>query len=136
MDPCRLMRQLPPEFEIQTKEPSLKDSLVFKGSKECIFLNPPKSYTLSLTTAAFDAREFADGGRGTVTPVTVSGFPAFNLVISEDNGACFLGVDVADGQMLYMQWMYSKSAPKPPSAELCANVTRVGAGILKVLGVP
>lgn len=115
-------------------EPTLKDSLVFKGAKECLTSNPAKSSGLSLTTAAFSAEEFAAGGRGTVTPTTVSGFPAFTIVINESLGACFLGLDVAEKQMLYLQWSDSTPGAKKPSAELCANATNAGTAVLKVLG--
>lgn len=116
-------------------EPSLKDSLVFRGSKECIGgRSSGQAFAVSLTMPPVSTQEFAAGSMGAVGQATVGGFPAFTQTKGESLGACFIGIDVADKQMVFLQWSVTSSGPKPPSEELCAKLTKVGESVLKVLG--
>lgn len=82
----------------------------------------------------FDGEQFAATGRGEIARITIAGFPAFTQNLGDGNPACFAGVSVADGQMLYLQWLYNKSTGEPPTAVKCAEATKVMTAAMAVLG--
>jgi hypothetical protein len=135
-DGCKIIGQLPAnDFGIQGRNPQLLKSLSFNNASDCIVVAPDANLTLSVTTVTnVDAEEFASGAHGEVTRVTVAGFPAFTVTLPTYPASCFAGVNVSDGQMLYLQWRYSRSENIPAPTELCANAQRAATAAMKVLG--
>jgi hypothetical protein len=101
---------------------------------DCIVVAPAVNLTLGISVVTnVDAEEFASGARGAATRVTVAGFPAFTVTV-DGLPSCFTGVNVSDGQMLYLQWRYSSSTNIPSPAQLCENAQRVATAAMNVLG--
>jgi hypothetical protein len=135
-DGCKIMGQMPAaDFGYQGRTPTLVKSLAFPAAMDCIVVAPAANLALSITTLTnVDAEEFASGAHGEVTRVTLVGFPAFAVTVPDLPASCFTGVNVSDGQMLYLQWRYSRSENIPPTVQLCENAQRAATAAMKVLG--
>lgn len=135
VDACQVLAKLSGEFSTQGRTPSPAKSLGFPGNTECGVSYPDKGFTIGLTpVTTYDAEEFASMGRGQFQRITIAGFPAFTQNLGDANPACFAGVNVADGQMLYLQWLYNKSTGEPPTAAKCAEATKAMTAVMAVLG--
>lgn len=135
-DGCQILKQIPlTEFGLDAKEARLKGSLVFKGVQDCLLNGLGAANGLSVTAVPNVGMDrYLDTAGGTITRTTVAGFPAFQLTNGQAPAACFGGVDVADGQMLYVQFNYIKTTNQPPQAQLCESLQKVQAAAMKVLG--
>jgi hypothetical protein len=138
-DGCKIINGMPgQDFGWQGTTPDLQDSLTFPGMKDCIVDAPKAALTFGVETVTnTGVQDFTAGGsdaKRQITPITVAGFPAFILTTAGIKASCFAGVDVSDGQMLYMQWRYSTPDNIPAPAELCAKVTKAAEAAMKVLG--
>jgi hypothetical protein len=135
-DGCKIINAMPAaDFGYQGRTPALLKSVAFPGAMDCIVVAPAVALSLSITTLVnVDAEEFAKGAHGEVTRDTQAGFPAFTLTVPDYPASCFTGVNVSDGQMLYLQWRYSKLENVPPTAQVCENAHRATVAAMKVLG--
>jgi hypothetical protein len=135
VDACQILAKLPAEFGIQGLELHPDTSLGFPGNTECAVINRARAFTLGITpVTTFDGEQFAATGRGAIARITIAGFPAFTQNLGEGNPACFAGVSVADGQMLYLQWLYNKSTGEPPTEVKCAEAAKAMTAAMAVLG--
>jgi hypothetical protein len=135
-DGCKIMSQVQAEFGWQGAKLAPKPALAFPGMTQCIVLADNPSAGTITTVTNKDAEEFIHGGQSDeVQRITIAGFPAFTITPgSSVTAACFTGVNVADSQMLYIQWDYISTGQKPPVQEMCANATRLATAAMRVLG--
>jgi len=89
------------------------------------------SYGVGAAVITTEGIEMYDQGveSGKAATMVVGGFPA---VLSEFPGAlpaCFLGLDVADGQMIELQ----VDGSKLPMAELCARAAKIAEAVVQTI---
>jgi hypothetical protein len=135
-DGCKIMIQVQAEFGWQGAKLAPKPALAFPGMTQCIVLADNPSAGTITTVTNKDAEDFIHGGQSDeVQRITIAGFPAFTFApTSSVTATCFAGVNVADNQMLYIQWDYISTSQKPPVQEMCANATRLATASMRVLG--
>lgn len=132
-EPCTVLQNLAAEFGFQGKTPTPGRSAAFPGSAECIVINSAPVFGLAITHAVnVDTAEFGATANGKSSPLTVEGFPGF-LLEGQYGSECYVGLDVADKQMFYLQWSYNRPSGVPPMSELCANATKAATSAMKVL---
>jgi uncharacterized protein DUF3558 len=137
VDVCKLVASLPRgTFGLdQDRPPTGGDSMNFPGSQDC-FANGIEA-NLGLTiTAVVDqgAAEFAEGADAEVSESDVDGYPLYLLKPSMPH-SCFGALDVADGQMIYINYGLSTPGSEPitPQATLCSRVPQIAAAVLAKL---
>ncbi|MEV4311781.1 DUF3558 family protein [Actinocrispum sp. NPDC049592] len=135
-DSCKIMNGMSAaEFGWQGKKTIGKPSVAFASMTDCDVLVSGEfsAGVTAVTNVGVD--DFTRNGQAPgVTPVTIGGFPGFTfLAPSGAPGICFAGMDVADGQMLYVYWNSAKvAAERPADSEICTNAVKVAEGALKV----
>ncbi|MDQ3788265.1 MAG: DUF3558 domain-containing protein [Actinomycetota bacterium] len=137
VDVCELVASLPlGTFGLDDdRPPTGGDSTFFPGSKDC-FANGIEA-NLGLTiTAVVDqgAKEYAEGSGAETTETDVEGFPLY-VVKAPNPDSCFGMLDVADGQMLYINYGLSTPGTEPatPQDTLCTRVPQIAAAALAEL---
>lgn len=137
LDVCDLVASLPRgTFGLdQDRPPTGGDSMNFPGSKDC-FANGIEANLGLTVTAVVDqgAAEFADFADAEVSESDVDGYPLYLLKPSMPH-SCFGALDVADGQMIYLNYGLSApgSEPVTPQATLCARVPQIAAAVVAKL---
>lgn len=137
LDVCDLVASLPRgTFGLdQDRPPTGGDSMNFPGSKDC-FANGIEANLGLTVTAVVDqgAAEFADFADAEVSESDVDGYPLYLLKPSMPH-SCFGALDVADGQMIYLNYGLSAPGGEPvtPQATLCARVPQIAATVVAKL---
>ncbi len=136
VDICGLVTSLPlPTFGLDQRPPTGGESTSFPGSQDC-FANGIQA-NLGLTLVAVvdqGAAEYVDGANAEVTETEVDGFPLYVLKPPVPD-SCFGALDVADGQMLYVNYGLSAPGTQPmtPQATLCERVPQIAAAAITLL---
>ncbi|MFC4858865.1 DUF3558 family protein [Actinophytocola glycyrrhizae] len=119
----------------QDRPPTGGDSTSFPGSRDCFANGIGANLGLTLV-AVLDqgAAEYVEGADAEVTESEVDGFPLHVLKPTAPD-SCFGAVDVADGQMLFVNYGLSAPGTEPvtPQATLCERVPRIAAAALAEL---
>lgn len=136
VDVCGLVASLPlATFGLDQRPPTGGESSRFPGSQDC-FANGIEA-NLGLTLAAVvdqGATEYIDGANAEVSETEVDGFPLYVLKPRTPD-SCFGALDVADGQMLYVNYGLSAPGAEPvtPQETLCERVPQIAAAALAEL---
>lgn len=137
VDVCELVASLPlATFGLdEDRPPTGGDSTFFPGSKDC-FANGVEANLGLMLTAVVDqgAKEYAESSGAESSETEVRGFPLY-VVKSPNPDSCFGLLDVADGQMLYINYGLSTPGTEPvtPQDTLCARVPRIADAALAEL---
>ena len=101
VDPCALLPEA--DYEAYYLDEPGKPEQGDRGEDQCIWFGDVGYMGLSLVT--FEGVEAQEDRYGQMEPTEpIDGFPAFTLTLPEDEeNACFVLVDVADGQNLKVQ---------------------------------
>jgi hypothetical protein len=137
VDPCKLVASLPlGTFGLdQNRPPTGGDSTFFPGSKDCFANGIEANLGLTLTAVVDQgAKEYAEGAGAETTETDVQGFPLYVLK-GPTPDSCFGLLDVADGQMLYINYGLSApgSEPVTPQETLCTRVPQIAEAALAKL---
>ncbi|GAB1512241.1 DUF3558 family protein [Actinophytocola sp. KF-1] len=135
VDVCELVSSLPlGTFGLdQDRPPTGGDSTFFPGSKDCFANGIDANLGLTLTAVVDQgAAEYAEGTDNSETDV--DGFPLY-VVKPPNPDSCFGLLDVADGQMLYINYGLSApgSEPVTPQDTLCTRVPQIAKAVLAKL---
>lgn len=137
LDVCELVTSLPmATFGLDQDRPPIgEDSMNFPGSKECFANGIDKNLALKITAVVDQgASEFAEFADAEVSESDVDGFPLYLLKPSMAH-SCFGALDVADGQMIYLNYGLSAPGSEPitPQATLCSRVPQIAAAVVAKL---
>lgn len=137
VDVCELVSALPlASFGLdQDRPPTGGDSTLFPGSKDCFANGIDANLALTVTAVVdWGAAEYAEGANADVSATEVDGFPLRVLKPTAPD-SCFGALDVADGQMLLVNYGLSApgSEPVTPQATLCERVPQIAAAALAKL---
>lgn len=117
IDPCALIPQSDyPDYYME--EPG-KPKKSAKGAPECIWTGTRVGY-FSVTLVMYEGVDALQESRlGEAEPAEpIAEFPTYSVVLPDDENACFVAVDVAEGQYLITQvGMDNKLAGLPPICE-------------------
>jgi hypothetical protein len=136
VDVCAVVGALPrTTFGLDERPPTGGESTAFPGSRDC-FANGIRA-NLGLTLVAVTdegAAEYADSANAEVTATEVDGF-TLHVLTPPVPDSCFGALDVADGQMLYVNYGLSApgSQPVTPQSTLCERVPEIAAAALALL---
>jgi len=134
LDVCGLVGALPlATFGLdQGRPPTGGESTSFPGSQDCFANGIEANLGLTLVAVVDEgAAEYADSVNAEVSETEVDGFPLYVLTPTVPD-SCFGALDVADGQMLYVNYGLSAPGTEPvtPQATLCERVPRIAAAAL------
>lgn len=134
VDVCGLVGSLPlATFGLdQGRPPTGGESTSFPGSQDCFANGIAANLGLTLVAVVDEgAAEYADGANAEVTETEVDGFPLYVLEPPVPD-SCFGALDVADGQMLYVNYGLSAPGTEPvtPQGTLCERVPQIAAAAL------
>jgi hypothetical protein len=128
VDPCTLLTDAQKQtFGLTTTPQSLKSSS-HKDATLCSISSGDFTYGMSVVATANEGieRYATDSG---ATPLQIAGFPALTSRLKGLNDTCFLGVDVADGQLLDLQ----VDGSKIPQDELCKRAVTIGEAMIQTV---
>lgn len=137
VDVCGLVGSLPlATFGLdQGRAPTGGESSSFPGSQDCFANGIAANLGLTLVAVVDQgAAEYIDGANAEVSESDVEGFPLYILKPPAPD-SCFGALDVADGQMLYVNYGLSApgSEPVTPQETLCERVPQIAAAALAKL---
>lgn len=137
VDVCELVGALPlATFGLdQDRPPVGGGSTLFPGSQDCFANGVAANLGLTLVAVADqEAGEFVDGANAEVSEADVRGFTLYVLKPPAAD-SCFGALDVADGQLLYVNYGLGAPGADPvtPQATLCERVPRIAAAALQHL---
>ena len=137
VDVCELVASLPlATFGLdQDRPPTGGDSTFFPGSKDCFANGIEANLGLTLTAVVDQgAKEYAESAGADTTETEVDGFPLY-VVKAPAPDSCFGLLDVADGQMLYINYGLSAPGGEPvtPQDTLCTRVPQIAKAALAEL---
>jgi uncharacterized protein DUF3558 len=136
-DVCRLVTALPlATFGLdRSRAPVGGDSALFPGSRDCFVNGTAANLALTLVAVAdVGVAEFLDGANVDVDRTEVRGYPLYVLTPPTPE-SCFGALDVADGQLLYVNYGLGSPGAEPatPQATLCERVPGIAAAALDAL---
>jgi hypothetical protein len=131
VDSCSVLADAQKQQLDLTREPGRLPYPTHPEAVLCSFGSSDFSYGVAVAVITTEGIEMYDKGvkSGKAAKMAVAGFPA---VLSEFPGAlpaCFLGLDVADGQMIELQ----VDGSKLPMAELCARAAKIAVGVVQTI---
>jgi hypothetical protein len=137
VDVCELVAALPrATFGLdQDRPPTGGGSTLFPGSKDCFANGVRANLGLTLTAVVDEgAAEYADGANAEVSETEVGGYPLYVLKPAVPD-SCFGLLDVADGQMLHINYGLSAPGGEPvtPQDTLCTRVPQIAEAALAEL---
>ncbi|MBB4906496.1 DUF3558 family protein [Actinophytocola algeriensis] len=136
VDVCGLVAALPlTTFGLDQRPPTGGESTSFPGSRDCFANGIAANLGLTLVAVVDEgAADYADGANAEVSVTEVDGFP-LHVLKPPVPDSCFGALDVADGQMLYVNYGLSAPGEQPvtPQATLCERVPRIAAAALAQL---
>jgi hypothetical protein len=83
-----------------------------------------------LALVAEGIQRYVDNPKLNASPVVIGGFPAQLATFKDLHDTCFLGIDVADGQMVDLQMGSSEGVPED---QLCQKVQAMGEAVMTTL---
>lgn len=137
LDVCELVEGLPlATFGLdQDRPPTGGDSTLFPGAQDCFANGIAANLGLTLVAVADEgAAEFVDVANAEVTETDLGGFTLY--VLKPPNAdSCFGALDVADGQLLYVNYGLGVPGVDPvtPQATLCERVPGIASAALQRL---
>jgi hypothetical protein len=136
VDVCELVGSLPlGTFGLDERPPTGGESSSFPGSQDCFANGIAANLGLTLVAVVDEgAADYAGSANAEVSETEVDGFPLYVLTPQVPD-SCFGALDVADGQMLYINYGLSAPAEQPvtPQATLCARVPEIAAAAITLL---
>ena len=137
VDVCELVAALPlATFGLdQNRPPTGGNSTFFPGSKDCFANGIEANLGLTLTAVVDQgAKEYAEGAGAETSETDVEGFPLY-VVTPPNPDSCFGLLDVADEQMLYINYGLSAPGTEPvtPQDTLCTRVPQIARAALAKL---
>lgn len=138
VDVCGLFKRMPIK-EFGVKGPSAPvggESTSFPGSQDCYTSGGDTNLGLLLTAVSDEGMDdYVGSVNATVTRSQAAGYP-LAVLRPADTRSCFGAVDVADGQMLYINYGLADLTGKPvtPQDRLCAAVPKIAKAALDALG--
>lgn len=132
VDPCSVLSDAQRQQFNLVGSPGKVPSPTHPGTELCGIRSGDFSYGISVTAITTEGIEMYDTAlqSGEATPATIAGFPA---VVNRFVGvvpACFVGLDVADGQLVDLQ----VDGGKIPLDELCSRATKIAEAIIQTIG--
>jgi hypothetical protein len=136
VDVCGLVAALPlTTFGLDQRPPTGGESTSFPGSRDCFANGIAANLGLTLVAVVDQgAADYADGANAEVSVTEVDGFP-LHVLKPPVPDSCFGALDIADEQMLYVNYGLSAPGEQPvtPQATLCERVPRIAAAALAQL---
>jgi hypothetical protein len=136
VDVCGLVTALPlATFGLDQRPPTGGESTSFPGSQDCFANGIGANLGLTLVAVVDEgAPDYVEGANAEVSETEVDGF-ALHVLKPPVPDSCFGAVDVADGQMLYVNYGLSApgSEPVTPQETLCERVPQIVAAALNNL---
>jgi hypothetical protein len=127
-DPCGLLTDAQKQTFGLTRTPQTLKSSGHKDATACSISSGDFSYGISVVATPNEGIELY-AGRPTTSPVQIAGFPALLDKPQGMGNVCFLGVDVADGQLLDLQ----VDSSKIPVDELCTRAVAIGEAMIQTI---
>lgn len=127
-DPCSLLTDAQKQTFGLTTAPQTIKSTSHKDANLCSISSGDFSYGISVVATANEGIERYTV-RTSATPLQVGGFPALMDKSRAQTDVCFLGVDVADGQLLDLQ----VDGSNIPQDELCARIVTIGEAMIQTV---
>ena len=136
VDMCGLVSSLPlTELGLDQRAPIGGESTAFPGSQDCFANGVTNNLGLTLVAVVDEgAADYAAGTDAEVDESEVDGFPLYVLEPPVPD-SCFGAIDVADGQMLFINFGLSAPGTEPvtPQAALCMRVPEIAASVMEKL---
>ncbi|MFD7654996.1 DUF3558 domain-containing protein [Actinosynnema sp. NPDC059797] len=131
VDPCAALTEAQRAQFGATVPPRPGTASTFR-SPTCNFSREDHRWGFRVTTVTTTGVSWYTDGSFAVEPehLEVGGFPAVLGRVPDDDAVCFLGVDVADGQMLDVQVSGYEDVP---SAELCRLAPQIAGAAVETL---
>lgn len=136
VDVCGLVSSLPlTTFGLDQRPPTGGESTSFPGSRDCFANGIEANLGLTLVAVVDEgAADYAGGANAQVSETEVDGFTLYVLKPPVPD-SCFGALDVADGQMLHVNYGLSAPGTEPvtPQETLCERVPQIAAAALAQL---
>ncbi|WP_020574739.1 DUF3558 family protein [Actinopolymorpha alba] len=132
---CQLLGKMSvADFDVDAGKPSDDASTLFENARDCSLKGKSSERYLSVTAVTDEGFEaFMPGVDGDVRKFKAAGFAAATIRLPHLNTACFASVDVAKGQMLFLQYTASSTGAKASQDELCDTASKAATAAVKVL---
>jgi len=131
VDSCSVLSDAQKQQFALTGAPGNLPSPTHPGATLCGIRSGDFSYGVGITLITSEGIEMYDDAiqSGEAAPTRIGGFPA---VVDKFTGAlpaCFIGLDVADGQLIDVQ----VDGSKLPMDELCSRATKIADAIIQTI---
>jgi hypothetical protein len=136
VDICGVVKELPlTTFGLDQRPPTGGASTTFPGSQDCFANGVAANLGLTLVAVADQgASDYVDGANAEVSETDVDGFRLYVLKPPVPD-SCFGALDVADGQMLFVNYGLGAPGAEPatPQTTLCERVPQIASAALAKL---
>jgi hypothetical protein len=131
VDPCSLLTDVQRQQLGLTRDPRKSPSSAYPGTTMCGMSPGDFKFSASiLALVAEGIQRYVDNPKLNASPVVIGGFPAQLATFKDLHDTCFLGIDVADGQMVDLQMGSSEGVPED---QLCQKVQAMGEAVMTTL---
>jgi hypothetical protein len=131
VDPCGLLTDAQRQQLGLTRDPRKSPSSAYPGTTMCGMSPGDFKFSASILALVTEGiQRYVDNPKLNASPVVIGGFPAQLATFKDLHDTCFLGIDVADGQMVDLQMGSSEGVPED---QLCQKVQAMGEAVMTTL---
>jgi hypothetical protein len=131
VDPCSLLTDVQRQQLGLTRDPRKSPSSAYPGTTMCGMSPGDFKFSASILALVTEGiQRYVDNPKLNASPVVIGGFPAQLATFKDLHDTCFLGIDVADGQMVDLQMGSSEGVPED---QLCQKVQAMGEAVITTL---